>query len=83
MSEKQLSRREVLKKAAYVTPVILTVQANFSFASAGSGDYADEKTKSVEYLGRGDENDEHKKHNENKNEKRSKRDNKHHKHNGP
>jgi len=83
VSEERLTRREVLKKAAYVTPVILTVQANFSFASAGSGDYTDEKTKSVEYLGRGEEKEEHKNHNEDKNEKRSKTDKKHHKHNDP
>ena len=37
--------------------MILTVKANFSFASAGSGDYIDEK-KTVEHLGRGgEEND--------------------------
>jgi hypothetical protein len=38
MSEERVTRREVLKKAAYVTPVIFTVAANFSFASAGSDD---------------------------------------------
>ena len=58
MSEKQLTRREILKKAAYVAPVIMTVKANFAFVSAGSGDYAD-GTKPIEYLGRGDEKDKH------------------------
>jgi hypothetical protein len=33
----QTSRREVLKKAAYVTPVILTFPALPAFASKGSG----------------------------------------------
>ena len=36
MANEQASRREVLKKAAYVTPVILTLQAIPSFASNGS-----------------------------------------------
>ena len=58
MSEKQLTRREILKKAAYVAPVIVTLKANFAFASAGSGDYAAE-TKPIEYLGRGNEKDKH------------------------
>ena len=40
MSEERLTRREIIKKAAYVTPAILTMSANFSFASAGSGNYA-------------------------------------------
>lgn len=68
MSEERLTRREVLKKAAYVTPVILTLKANFSFASAGSGDYPDEtKTNtSIEYLGRGDEKDKKEKKHERK-----------------
>jgi hypothetical protein len=39
VSEQRPTRREVLKKAAYIAPLIFTVQANFSFASAGSGDY--------------------------------------------
>lgn len=60
VSERKITRREVLKKAAYITPAILTVQANFSFASAGSGDYSDEK-KTVEYLGCGDDKDKKKK----------------------
>jgi hypothetical protein len=37
MPNEQASRRDVLKKAAYVTPVILTLQAIPSFASSGSG----------------------------------------------
>jgi hypothetical protein len=66
VSDERLTRREVLKKAAYIAPVILTVQANFSFASAGSGDYIDEK-KNIEHLGRGGEekDDKEKKHNDN------------------
>jgi hypothetical protein len=39
MSEERTARREILKKAAYMAPVIVTVAANFSFASAGSGVY--------------------------------------------
>jgi len=37
MSNEQASRREVLKKAAYLTPAILTLKAGLSFASNGSG----------------------------------------------
>ena len=37
MSEKRLTRREAIKKAAYITPVILTLAALPSFASTGSG----------------------------------------------
>jgi len=37
MSEKRLTRREVVKKAVYLTPVILTLPAVLSFSSAGSG----------------------------------------------
>ena len=39
MSDERVTRREIIRKAAYIAPLILTVQANFSFASAGSGDY--------------------------------------------
>jgi hypothetical protein len=39
MSDERVTRRDIIKKAAYMAPLILTVQANFSFASAGSGDY--------------------------------------------
>ncbi len=35
--EKQASRREVMKKAAYVTPAILTLAAMPAFAAKGSG----------------------------------------------
>jgi|tagenome__1003787_1003787.scaffolds.fasta_scaffold10464547_1 hypothetical protein len=37
MSDERITRREALKKAVYVTPVILTMAAKFSFASSGSG----------------------------------------------
>ena len=37
MAEKKRTRREVLKAAAYVTPVILTLSANPSKATAASG----------------------------------------------
>ena len=35
--ERQTSRREVIRKAAYMTPVILTLTAVPSFAAKGSG----------------------------------------------
>jgi hypothetical protein len=37
MSDQNVARREVIKKAVYVTPVLLTLKANLEFASAGSG----------------------------------------------
>ncbi len=37
MAEAQPTRREVLQKIVYVTPVILTLPVLPSFASAGSG----------------------------------------------
>jgi hypothetical protein len=37
MSEERITRRDIIKKAAYITPIILTIPANFSFASGGSG----------------------------------------------
>ena len=37
MTDEQSSRREVLKKAAYVAPAILTLTVVPSFASNGSG----------------------------------------------
>jgi hypothetical protein len=37
MSEQRITRRDVLRKAAYLTPVILTLMAAPSFASGGSG----------------------------------------------
>ena len=44
MSEERITRREIIKKAAYITPVILTLLAAPSFASGGSGrDERDER----------------------------------------
>jgi hypothetical protein len=44
MSEERITRREIIKKAAYITPVILTILAAPSFASGGSGiDERDER----------------------------------------
>jgi hypothetical protein len=37
MSEDKISKRELLKRAAYVAPAILTLKAVPSFASQGSG----------------------------------------------
>jgi hypothetical protein len=37
MSEKRINRRDVIKKAAYMTPIILTFLAMPAFASGGSG----------------------------------------------
>jgi hypothetical protein len=37
MSEQRTTRREVIRKAVYVAPAILTLVAIPSFASAGSG----------------------------------------------
>ena len=37
MTDGQASKRELLKKAAYITPAILTLKALPSFASSGSG----------------------------------------------
>jgi hypothetical protein len=37
MSEERINRRDVIKKAAYIAPVILTLLAAPSFASGGSG----------------------------------------------
>ena len=37
MTDEQTSKRELLKKAAYITPAILTLKAIPSFASNGSG----------------------------------------------
>ena len=38
MFEERTTRRDIIKKAAYIAPIILTMSANFSIASAGSGD---------------------------------------------
>jgi hypothetical protein len=44
MFEERITRRDALKKAAYITPVILTFLAAPSFASGGSGrDERDER----------------------------------------
>jgi hypothetical protein len=44
MSEERITRRDVIKRAAYITPVILTFLAAPSFASGGSGrDERDER----------------------------------------
>ncbi|HEY1236686.1 MAG TPA: hypothetical protein VGH22_25140 [Candidatus Binatia bacterium] len=49
MSDERITRREIIKKAAYIAPLILTVKANFAFASAGSGDYyTDRKDKDTQ-----------------------------------
>ena len=45
MSEERITRRDMIKRAAYITPVILTTSANFAFASSGSGDFYDKKEK--------------------------------------
>ena len=37
MTDEQTSKRELLKKAAYIAPAILTLKAVPSFASNGSG----------------------------------------------
>jgi hypothetical protein len=41
MSETQSTRREVLKKAVYVTPAVLTLPVFPSFAATGSGNLND------------------------------------------
>lgn len=52
MFEERMTRRDALKKAAYMTPVIVTFLAAPSFASGGSG--ADERG-DEEYGGDGKE----------------------------
>jgi hypothetical protein len=37
MSDQGTTRREVIKKAVYVTPLLITLKANLEFASTGSG----------------------------------------------
>jgi hypothetical protein len=37
MTDEQISKRELLKKAAYVAPVMLTLKVAPAFAAAGSG----------------------------------------------
>lgn len=43
--EQPTSRREVIKKAAYITPAILTLKAVPAFAAKGSGAPSDQKDK--------------------------------------
>ena len=57
MSDERATRREIIKKAAYIAPLILTLQANCSCASAGSGDYysdPSDKDKSQDKKGKKD-----------------------------
>ena len=49
MSDERVTRRELIKKAAYIAPLIVTMKASFSFASAGSGDYTDSGNP-IEYI---------------------------------
>jgi len=58
--EQQVSRREVMKKAAYVTPAILTLAAVPAFAAKGSGAISD-KPKSEGGTGDKDKKDKDKK----------------------
>jgi hypothetical protein len=51
MFEESITRREIIKKAAYITPVILTLLAAPSFASGGSG--RDERYEEDERDGKG------------------------------
>ena len=51
MTEEQISKRELLKKAAYIAPVILTLKAVPSFAANGS----DLKEKGNNGLGNGED----------------------------
>ncbi|MGH7772248.1 MAG: hypothetical protein ACREQA_08405 [Candidatus Binatia bacterium] len=46
MSEKRLTRREAIKKAAYMTPFILTLAVTPSFASSGTNGPSDTKRRS-------------------------------------
>jgi|SoiMethySBSTD1v2_1073268.scaffolds.fasta_scaffold3380100_1 hypothetical protein len=48
MFEERITRRDALKKAAYMTPVILTFLAAPSFASGGSGSGRDERHEEYE-----------------------------------
>jgi len=57
MTDEQLSKRDLLKKAAYVAPAILTLKAVPSFASNGSSlteqEREKEKTKGNNGVGNG------------------------------
>ena len=45
MMHPDVTRREVLTKAAYITPAIVTLPVLLSFAAAGSGDASTDKDK--------------------------------------
>ena len=45
MAEQHSTRREVVRKAVYMAPIIVTLPAVLSFASAGSGNDYDHKDK--------------------------------------
>ena len=57
MTADQITKRELLKKAAYIAPAILTLKAVTSFASSGSGqaelDRKNEKRKGNNGVGNG------------------------------
>lgn len=43
MADADMARRDVLTKAAYMTPAIVTLPVLLSFASAGSGNNGQDK----------------------------------------
>jgi hypothetical protein len=43
---KKITRREIIKRAAYITPVVLTLTAVPAFASGGSGKESGSSTSS-------------------------------------
>ena len=45
MADNDVTRRDILTKAAYMTPAIATLPVLLSFASAGSGDDGKDKKK--------------------------------------
>ncbi len=49
MAKKRLTRRELIKKAAYVAPLILTFAVLPSFASAGSGENGPQENRSGQW----------------------------------
>ena len=50
MSEQETTRREVIRKAMYVAPAILTLVAIPTFASAGSGSESPQRGKRLREL---------------------------------
>ena len=61
MSEKEgLTRREIIKKAAYIAPIITTLKADVSYARAGSDHYFDSGN-SIGYIGSDDKDKKDKK----------------------